>query len=172
MDVAYSTQSSSHPSRSQTVSSISEPSEAEAGVPPNNRPLRKSQSSEKKFSLDGYNGQMELEDVRGNDGALGDSPGTFPDAVYYAQMPRWRTVIRRQLIKSLKYESKALGAIQVSSNMQPYTSRCSTLALQRAVRTRWLDTYFLYSSALGSHTFFMSALPALFYFGHGEIGRG
>ena len=117
MIIAHSTLTSSLPSRSQTVSSISEPLEAETGVTQNNRPLRKSHSSEKKFSLDGYNGHIELEDVQDSDDALTDSPGTLPDAVYYAQMPRWRAVVRRQLIKSLKYESKVLGAVQVSSNM-------------------------------------------------------
>jgi len=91
--------------------------EAETGITQNNRLLRKSHSSEKKFSLDGYDGHIELEDVRDSDNALTDSPGTLPDAVYYAQMPRWRAVVRRQLIKSLKYESKVLGAIQVSSDL-------------------------------------------------------
>ena len=113
----HSTLTSSLPSRSQTVSSISEPLEAETGITQNNRLLRKSHSSEKKFSLDGYDGHIELEDVRDSDNALTDSPGTLPDAVYYAQMPRWRAVVRRQLIKSLKYESKVLGAIQVSSDL-------------------------------------------------------
>jgi len=35
-----------------------------------------------------------------------------------------------------------------------------------------LDAYFLYSSTLGTQTFFMIGLPLLFFFGYDELGRG
>ncbi|KAF7348655.1 Sphingosine-1-phosphate phosphatase [Mycena venus] len=41
-----------------------------------------------------------------------------------------------------------------------------------AIRTPFLDSYFVYSSALGTHTFFMTFLPMLFFFGYPELGRG
>ncbi|KAG9054832.1 hypothetical protein FS842_004011 [Serendipita sp. 407] len=116
--------------------------------------LRKSRSNDRKFSLDGYDEKGVVEDDLENEELLDESPGTLPDSVYDLQMSWWRAAVRRMLMKSLVHESRILGAIQ------------------RKVRNNPMDTYFLYSSALGSHTFFMSALPALFYFGHGEVGRG
>ncbi|KAG8851831.1 hypothetical protein FRB91_007354 [Serendipita sp. 411] len=116
--------------------------------------LRKSRSNDRKFSLDGYDEKGVVEDDLEGEELLDESPGTLPDSVYDLQMSWWRAAVRRMLIKSLVHESRILGAIQ------------------RKVRNNPMDTYFLYSSALGSHTFFMSALPALFYFGHGEVGRG
>ncbi|KAF7338800.1 Sphingosine-1-phosphate phosphatase [Mycena sanguinolenta] len=41
-----------------------------------------------------------------------------------------------------------------------------------AIRTPFLDNYFVYTSALGTHTFFMTFLPMLFFFGYPELGRG
>ncbi|KAJ6627628.1 hypothetical protein B0H10DRAFT_2210141 [Mycena sp. CBHHK59/15] len=41
-----------------------------------------------------------------------------------------------------------------------------------AIRTPWLDSYFVHTSALGTHTFFMTFLPMLFFFGYDEMGRG
>lgn len=43
---------------------------------------------------------------------------------------------------------------------------------QKRIRTPWLDTYFVYTSSLGTHTFFMTLLPALYFFGYPETGRG
>lgn len=117
MITSHSENTSTLPSRSQTVSSISDRSDPERVIASDSRPLRKSHSTDKKFSLDGYSEKVELEGAQESDDPLGDSPGTLPDAVYYAQMPRWRALVRRQLIKSLKYESKALGTIQVSLNL-------------------------------------------------------
>lgn len=48
----------------------------------------------------------------------------------------------------------------------------TTFQLQDMIRTSWLDAYFVYSSILGTHTFFMILLPALFFFGYDEMGRG
>lgn len=49
----------------------------------------------------------------------------------------------------------------------------STLLFQKEkFRTRLLDKYFLYTSSLGTHTFFMTVLPCLFFFGHTDTARG
>jgi dihydrosphingosine 1-phosphate phosphatase len=40
------------------------------------------------------------------------------------------------------------------------------------VRTPWLDQYFVFTSSLGTHTFFMTGLPACFFFGYDQFGRG
>ena len=40
------------------------------------------------------------------------------------------------------------------------------------MRTPWLDQYFVYTSSLGTHTFFMTGLPATFFFGYDQFGRG
>ena len=34
-----------------------------------------------------------------------------------------------------------------------------------------MDAYFVYTSSLGSHAFFMTFLPIFYYFGQPEIGR-
>ena len=54
----------------------------------------------------------------------------------------------------------------------PDTDNSRTLILQSYIQTPWLDTYFVYTSALGTHTFFTTFLPALFFFGYDEVGRG
>ncbi|KAJ7249383.1 sphingosine-1-phosphate phosphatase [Mycena rebaudengoi] len=70
------------------------------------------------------------------------------------QLPAWRAAIRRQLVKSIRVESEIIAK------------------MQEAIRTPWLDKYFVNTSALGSHTFFMAFLPILFFFGYDEMGRG
>ncbi|EJT99372.1 acid phosphatase/Vanadium-dependent haloperoxidase [Dacryopinax primogenitus] len=81
-------------------------------------------------------------------------PGTQPDYVYDNALPPWRAAIRRWVVKSLRWESECIA------NMQ------------RVVRRPWLDTYFVYTSTLGTHTFFMTVLPAFFFFGYPTCGRG
>jgi hypothetical protein len=36
----------------------------------------------------------------------------------------------------------------------------------------WLDQYFVYMSSLGTHTFFMTGLPATYFFGYDQFGHG
>jgi len=43
---------------------------------------------------------------------------------------------------------------------------------QGRLRSPWLDTYFLQTSLLGTHTFFLVFLPAFSFFGYNELGRG
>lgn len=40
------------------------------------------------------------------------------------------------------------------------------------MRTPWLDEYFVKSSLLGTHSFFMICVPMPFWFGHADVGRG
>ncbi|KAG9008124.1 hypothetical protein FRB94_013681 [Tulasnella sp. JGI-2019a] len=84
------------------------------------------------------------------DNVLG--PGLQANDVYDAQMGGWRAAIRRVLVKNLQKESEWLGA------------------MQDRIRTPWLDTYFVYTSSLGTHTFFMTFLPALYFFGYDKQG--
>jgi len=46
------------------------------------------------------------------------------------------------------------------------------VVLQARVRSPWLDTYFMHSSMLGTHTFFLGFLPLFFFCGYFELGRG
>ncbi|KAL5637770.1 hypothetical protein ACGC1H_002136 [Rhizoctonia solani] len=86
--------------------------------------------------------------------SLDDAPGTLPDEYYDSAMAPWRAAIRRRLVKNLKYESEWIGS------------------MQRKIRRPFLDTYFVYTSSLGTHTFFMIVLPTFFFFGYPMAGFG
>ncbi len=45
-------------------------------------------------------------------------------------------------------------------------------AFQSATRTPALDSYFAITANLGTHTFFMVALPILFWCGFRDFGKG
>ncbi|KZV99226.1 hypothetical protein EXIGLDRAFT_605949 [Exidia glandulosa HHB12029] len=83
-----------------------------------------------------------------------ERPGTQPEEVYVAAMAWWRLAMRTAVMKNLETESRILGA------------------MQERIRSPWLDNYFVYTSSLGTHTFFMIFLPAFFFFGRDEEGRG
>ncbi|KIJ63094.1 hypothetical protein HYDPIDRAFT_29782 [Hydnomerulius pinastri MD-312] len=83
-----------------------------------------------------------------------DTPGQLPIDVYNTTLPWWRAAIRAQILKAVERESPILARMQAR------------------LRSPWLDKYFVYTSSLGTHTFFMIALPLLFFFGYGELGRG
>lgn len=80
--------------------------------------------------------------------------GTAPDEVYAKILAPWRAAIRRTVIWNLHNESKVLAK------------------MQEKIRTPFWDKYFVYTSSLGTHTFFMIALPMLFFFGFPDTGRG
>ncbi|KAI0747169.1 PAP2-domain-containing protein [Daedaleopsis nitida] len=80
--------------------------------------------------------------------------GRQPEEVYTRTLSWWRAVIRRAILRNVERESKWLA------NMQD------------AVRHPVLDAYFVYTSSLGTHTFFMIMLPIFFFFGAPESGRG
>ncbi|KIY51066.1 hypothetical protein FISHEDRAFT_13986, partial [Fistulina hepatica ATCC 64428] len=74
--------------------------------------------------------------------------------VYDTTLPWWRAAMRRQLVKRVQRESVLVA------NLQAY------------LRSPWMDTYFVYASSLGTHTFFTILLPTFFFFGQPELGRG
>ncbi|KAF9474578.1 hypothetical protein BDN70DRAFT_815445 [Pholiota conissans] len=82
------------------------------------------------------------------------TPGRQGEDVYDANLSWWRAGLRRKLVRTVQWESKIIAK------------------MQEKIRTPWLDAYFVYSSTLGTHTFFMTILPALFFFGYAELGRG
>ncbi|KAI6021740.1 hypothetical protein PISMIDRAFT_27717 [Pisolithus microcarpus 441] len=86
--------------------------------------------------------------------SCGETPGQLPQDVYDTVLPRWRSAIRNVILKAVEHESPVLAR------------------LQTRFRNPWLDVYFLYTSCLGTHTFFMIALPILFFFGYHNLGRG
>lgn len=99
------------------------------------------------------------------------SPGVLPEDVYDTALSWWRARIRRLLVRNLKRESAWLGAMQASCILIALSYGCLKVK-QTHVRTDWLDAYFVYTSSLGTHTFFMTLLPAVFFFGHDKVARG
>lgn len=86
------------------------------------------------------------------DPGLDESPGQMPVDVYDTILPPWRARIRKMVVKRVEKESETIA------NMQKY------------IRTPFWDAYFVYTSSLGTHTFFMAALPTLYFFGYDEFG--
>lgn len=82
------------------------------------------------------------------------NPGTLPPDVYETMMGPWRAVVRRVLVRCVERESQVLAR------------------MQEAIRTPFLDSYFVYTSSLGTHTFFMTALPMFCFFGYPAMARG
>lgn len=78
------------------------------------------------------------------------SIGILPDDVYEKALG-WQIVIRRMIVRNLVWESKVIAA------------------MQERVRRPFLDVYFVNSSTLGTHTFFMTMLPSVFFFGHLDV---
>lgn len=85
----------------------------------------------------------------------GVESGLQDDAIYAAAMPRWRYAIRQVLVAQLRRESEWMAG------------------MQRRLRTPLLDSFFYHTGLFGTHTFFMAALPVLFWFGDNhDAGRG
>lgn len=86
------------------------------------------------------------------------SPFKDPDAGlrglshYERRLPAWRFRLRQRLIPIVRWET-------------PYLAR-----MQELCRSPWLDTYFAITANLGTHTFFMTALPVCFWCGYPEAG--
>ncbi|KAG7087336.1 hypothetical protein E1B28_013312 [Marasmius oreades] len=81
-------------------------------------------------------------------------PGKQPLDIYESTLSWWRAGIRRKIVKRVRVESKIVAK------------------LQDVIRRPWLDAYFVYTSSLGTHTFFMVMLPIMFFFGYPEMGLG
>ncbi|KAI0317450.1 hypothetical protein OF83DRAFT_1058645 [Amylostereum chailletii] len=85
---------------------------------------------------------------------VGVAAGRLPEEVYANTMSGWRNALRKKLVRCVEWESVVLAG------------------WQGKVRRPWLDTYFVLTSTLGTHTFFMVFLPMFFYFGGDAAGRG
>ncbi|KAH9021637.1 hypothetical protein EDB84DRAFT_1274894, partial [Lactarius hengduanensis] len=79
--------------------------------------------------------------------------GRLPEEIYTSTLPSWRAAVWRQCLAAVEWESEIIAQ------------------WQSRVRTPSLDTYFLHTSMLGTHTFFLVFLPAFFFFGHDDLGR-
>ena len=86
------------------------------------------------------------------------SPSRGPDAGlkgldhYERRLPRWRHKLRQRLIPIVRLET-------------PYLAW-----LQQTFRSPFLDSYFAITANLGTHTFFMLALPICFWCGYPQVG--
>ncbi|OSD02614.1 PAP2-domain-containing protein [Trametes coccinea BRFM310] len=96
--------------------------------------------------------------LRGSDDSdailLVGAAGRLPDDVYDRTLSWWRAGVRRAIVRCVERETQWLAA------------------MQSRVRRPILDRYFVYTSTLGTHTFFMVMLPLFHFFGAQEFGRG
>ena len=70
-----------------------------------------------------------------------------------SKFPSWRYAIRQQCLSLVRWET-------------PYLAW-----MQERVRSPALDSYFAVAANLGTHTFFMVAIPVLFWCGYTTLGR-
>lgn len=86
------------------------------------------------------------------------SPFKDPDAGlreldhYQRRLPRWRHSLRKRLIPAVRWETAYIARIQ------------------KATRSSPLDSYFSMTANLGTHTFFMAALPICYWCGFPSVG--
>lgn len=86
------------------------------------------------------------------------SPFKAPDAGlkgvdhYQTRLPRWRYRLRQYLIPIVRSETPSLAKVQTTC------------------RSSVLDSYFAMTANLGTHTFFMAALPICFWCGFPGVG--
>ncbi|PCH44674.1 hypothetical protein WOLCODRAFT_139137 [Wolfiporia cocos MD-104 SS10] len=95
-----------------------------------------------------------LERTNDDDGNAFAGIGLLPEEVYDRSMNRWRAAIRRRVRRNVEWESNVLAK------------------MQKFVRRPALDVYFVYTSSLGTHTFFMISLPTFVFLGYGDTIRG
>ncbi|KAG7447260.1 uncharacterized protein BT62DRAFT_1075337 [Guyanagaster necrorhizus] len=101
-----------------------------------------------------YGGQLPPTTVEADEHATEVDTSALKDKDYAKALAPWRYAVRTKLVGRVKAESKAVAY------------------LQRTMRTSWLDIYFVYSSYLGTDTFFLIVLPPFFFFGYDDFGRG
>ncbi|PBK71680.1 acid phosphatase/Vanadium-dependent haloperoxidase [Armillaria solidipes] len=98
--------------------------------------------------------QMHAAAVEADEYATQVDISALKDKDYAKALALWRYAIRTKLVERVKAESRTVAH------------------LQRTIHTPWLDTYFVYSSYLGTDSFFLVVLPAFFFFGYDDFGRG
>ncbi|SNX86067.1 related to YSR3 - dihydrosphingosine-1-phosphate phosphatase [Melanopsichium pennsylvanicum] len=85
---------------------------------------------------------------------LTTSIGLQDDSIYDAYLPRPIAFLRRLIVSALRNEA-------------PLHERH-----QLFIRRPWLDRYFVNTSLLGTHSFFLVFLPMVFWLGSPRFGRG
>jgi hypothetical protein len=119
-----------------------------------------------------------MDDSPGEEHTASVDAGRLLEEVYANTLPWWREALRRKCVGVVEWESEVIATWQVrpSSRGQTRGGRNSSFVvvvfLQARVRSPWLDTYFLQTSMLGTHTFFLVFLPLFWFFGYDELGRG
>lgn len=99
------------------------------------------------------------------------TPGLGPrDA--YDSLSWWRAALRNRLLVDMEWQSTAIANMQVRGRPVLRLKFPVDLSTQARIRTPLLDRYFVYTSSLGTHTFFMTFLPMCFFFGFDQFGRG
>ncbi|KAI9744909.1 MAG: hypothetical protein M1818_001835 [Claussenomyces sp. TS43310] len=73
---------------------------------------------------------------------------------YKRKLPSWRYDLRQMMLPLIRWET-------------PYLAW-----MQNKMRSPALDTYFAITANLGTHVFFMTSLPILFWCGYTQSGRG
>ncbi|KAL7009327.1 Long-chain base-1-phosphate phosphatase [Cystobasidiomycetes sp. EMM_F5] len=135
---------------------------------------RKQRNNLPNLSIGGHDGPTQV---------LALSAGCQPDEVYKNYMGGWRYRLRRALVKNLEWESPIMAKYQVIRH------------LSKAARRPYLDTYFVWSSILGTQyvvvlpiisfasgfnirtqfidnsSAFMIGLPLFWWFGNAQDGR-
>ncbi|GAA5806316.1 PAP2 superfamily-domain-containing protein [Helicostylum pulchrum] len=79
--------------------------------------------------------------------------GTHDDRLYNKAFEGFRATLRNHLLPLVRRETPILASFQ------------------KRIRTSALDSYFVWTANLGTHTFFMVFLPILIWFGNAELGR-
>lgn len=114
--------------------------------------------------------------------------GAHDDHLYDKALHPGRAFLRRILLPIIRGETDMLAAFQVIDFLRRILDEegsqwilwqpphLTTLAfffplIQAAIRMPLLDSYFIWTANLGTHTFFMVGLPLLFWFGEAELGR-
>jgi hypothetical protein len=118
----------------------------------------------------------------GEEHTAGVAAGRLPEDVYTYYLSWWRAALRRKCVAVVERESEVIAKWQVRL-FPPLFARPKDgeesefnivvfVFLQARIRSPWLDAYFLHTSMLGTHTFFLVFLPLFFFFGYFELGRG
>ena len=131
---------------------------------------------------------MDIAPPKSSEPYIDDSPseehaGRLPEEVYANTFPWWRAALRRKCVAVVEWESEVIAKWQVRPSPPFFAgpndvggerAHCSSLShfTQARFRSPWLDTYFLQTSMLGTHTFFLVFLPVFFFFGYDELGTG
>ncbi|GAA5898390.1 phosphatase PAP2 family protein [Sporobolomyces salmoneus] len=126
---------------------------ADTSLPPSRSPsppLEIQRTRSRSVSSNEKTPDVKSQEVKLKDGAVGRLQASF----YRKILPGWRCAVREYLVESLEGEIDDL------------------VQLQTSWRTRFRDHYFVKTSLLGTHTFFMIFIPIWAWYGFPEVARG